>query len=188
MRLGRAFTAGLAGAVAYLAAQELDRRLGNPRSNDMVLLGGLVTGRRSAWVPLGTVLHLLAGASFGLLFEAVVAPRLRGPYWWRGIVMAQAENAALWPLVLVLDRTHPAVASGALARMNRPAYVAQAVWRHLALGAVLGLVLGEPPARPAATAAAPSDAAAAPDGTAATPDAAESTPRPAPAPRRSAAR
>jgi hypothetical protein len=144
MRLGRALAAGVAGAVAYLAAQELDRKLGNPRSNDMILLGGMVTQRESAWTPLGTVMHLLAGATFGVVFETVVAPRLRGPYWLRGIVMAQVENASLWPVVMLLDRTHPAVASGALAPMNRRVYFAQAAWRHLALGAVMGLVLGPP--------------------------------------------
>ncbi len=146
MRLGRALVAGVAGAVAYLAAQELDRKIANPRSNDMILLGGMVTSKERCWTPLGTVMHLLAGASFGLIFEAVVAPRLRGPYWLRGILMAQAENASLWPLVMLLDRTHPAVKSGALAPMNRPIYFTQAVWRHLALGAVMGLILGAPAA------------------------------------------
>jgi len=144
MRLGRALTAGVAGAVAYLAAQELDRKIGNPRSNDMILLGGMVTRREGAWNPVGTAMHLLAGASFGVIFEAVVAPRLRGPYWLRGILMALAENTSLWPLVVLMDRVHPAVKSGALAPMNRPVYFAQAAWRHIALGAVMGLVLGAP--------------------------------------------
>jgi hypothetical protein len=144
MRLGRALAAGVAGAVAYLAAQALDRRLANPRSNDMILLGGLVTRREPVWTPLGTIMHLLTGATFGVIFETVVAPRLRGPYWLRGIMMAQAENVALWPLVILMDRLHPAVESGALAPMNRPVYFAQAAWRHLALGAVMGLVLGAP--------------------------------------------
>jgi hypothetical protein len=146
MRLGRSLAAGVAGAVAYLAAQEFDRKLGNPRSNDMILLGGMVTSRPGWQSPLGTVMHLLAGASFGVIFEAVVARRLRGPYWLRGILMAQAENASLWPLVMLMDRIHPSVKSGALAPMNRPVYFAQSVWRHLVLGAVLGLVLGAPPA------------------------------------------
>ncbi|MCC6989542.1 MAG: hypothetical protein IT181_11125 [Acidobacteria bacterium] len=149
MRIGRALVAGGAGAVAYLAAQELDRKVANPRSNDLILLGGMVTRKERCWTPLGMVMHLLAGASFGVIFEAVVAPRLRGPYWLRGILMAQAENASLWPLVLMLDRTHPAVRSGALAPMNTPVYFAQAVWRHLALGAVMGLILGAPDAEAA---------------------------------------
>jgi hypothetical protein len=55
--------------------------------------------------------------------------------------MAQAENVTLWPLVLLIDRSHVAVRHGELARMNRPIYFWQAVWRHLALGAVLGALL-----------------------------------------------
>ena len=61
--------------------------------------------------------------------------------------MAQAENLALWPLILLIDRVHPAIRRGALAPLNRPAYFAQAVLRHAALGVVLGLVLGPPPAQ-----------------------------------------
>jgi hypothetical protein len=56
--------------------------------------------------------------------------------------MAQAENLTLWPLVLLIDRSHVAVGSGDLAHLNHPTYFAQAVWRHLALGAVLGALLG----------------------------------------------
>lgn len=138
----RAAAAGLVGALAYLAAQEADRRLVNPRSNDLVLLGGLATSRPALRRPLGLILHLLAGAAFGVVFRRVAAPRLPGPYWLRGVLAAQLENAVLWPLVLVLDRVHPAIRSGDLAPLNRPVYAVQAAWRHLALGAVLGAVHG----------------------------------------------
>ena len=144
IRLLRASVAGVAGAVAYLVEQELDRRVANPRSDDLVLLGGLVTGRRAAWRPLGLGMHLVAGAVFGVVFEVLVAPLLRGPYWLRGVVMGQVENAVLWPLILLIDRVHPAIRGGTIAPLNRPVYFAQAVLRHAALGAVLGLVLGAP--------------------------------------------
>ena len=141
----RSLLAGVAGAVAYLAAQEIDRRIVNPRSNDLLLLGGMVTSKEAVWKPLGLVMHLLAGASFGLIFDRVVAPRLRGPYWLRGVQMAQFENATLWPLVLLMDRSHVAVKGGQLAPMNQPVYFGQAVWRHLALGAVMGWLLQPEP-------------------------------------------
>src|SRR5215203_4669021 len=113
MRRARAaLLAGLGGGLAYLAAQEIDRRMVNPRSNDLVLLGGLVTDNSAVWRPLGLVMHLLASATFGLLFETMVAPRLPGPYWLRGVIMAQTENVTLWPLVLLIDRTHIAVKRG----------------------------------------------------------------------------
>lgn len=141
-RIGAALLAGVGGGLAYLAAQEVDRRIVNPRSNDLLLLGGLVTNNAAAWRPLGLGLHLLASAAFGLIFETVVAPRLRGPYWLRGIIMAQAENATLWPLVWLIDRSHVAVKRGDLAPLSQPVYFWQAIWRHLALGAVLGALLG----------------------------------------------
>ena len=145
-RLVRAALAGVVGALGYLAEQELDRRVVNARSDDLILLGGLVTSEASGWRLIGLGMHLMAGAAFGVVFEAVVAPLLRGPYWLRGIVMGQAENAALWPIVVLVDRFHPAVRSGVLAPLNRPVYFAQSVLRHIALGAVLGLVLGAPDA------------------------------------------
>jgi hypothetical protein len=138
----RAAGAGLAGALAYLVVQEIDRRIVNPRSNDLVLIGGLFTGRPTARRLLGFVLHLLGGVSLGLVFETIVASRLRGPYWLRGIVMVQVENATVWPIVFLLDRFHPAIQSGELAPLTRPVYFGQQVWRHLALGAVLGALLG----------------------------------------------
>lgn len=137
-----AVVAGLAGGVAYLVAQEIDRRIVNPRSDDLVLLGGLVTEREVVWRPVGLLLHLLAAATFGLIFDAVVAPRLPGPYWLRGVLMAQAENLGLWPLVLLINRSHPGVKRGDLASLTQPIFFGQEVWRHLALGAVIGAVLG----------------------------------------------
>lgn len=140
----RAMAAGVAGAVAYLAAQEVDRRLVNRKTNDLLLLGGMVTGNEAVWRPLGLLMHLSAGATFGLVFDRVVAPRLPGPMWLRGVLMAQIENTTLWPLVLLLDRSHVAVKRGHLAPMNTPSYFFQAVWRHAALGAVMGLLLPTP--------------------------------------------
>lgn len=140
-RLARAFGAGVGGALAYLAAQELDRRLVNRRSDDLILLGGLVTQHRAVWRPLGLVMHLLAGGVFGLIFETIAAPRLPGPLWLRGIIMAQTENLALFPLLLPIDAAHPAIASGELSPTFRGTYFGQAVWRHLALGAAMGALL-----------------------------------------------
>ena len=139
--LGRPALAGATAALAYLAEQEIDRQAVNRRSNDLDLLGGLVTGHEWLWRPLGLAMHLSAGAAFGVVFDRVVAGRLPGPYWLRGVTMAQVENTALWPLIPILDRVHPAVKRGRLAPMHRRVYFAQAVLRHAALGAALGLLL-----------------------------------------------
>ena len=140
----RVVGAGLAAGTAYLVAQEIDRRITNPRSDDLILVGGLVTRRPDLWRRLGLVNHMLASVTFGLLFHWIVAPRLPGPYWLRGLLTFQAENAATWPLVLLIDRFHPAVKTGDMAPLNRPIYFAQAAWRHLAFGVVLGALLTPP--------------------------------------------
>ena len=159
--LARPAAAGVAAALAYLAEQEIDRRVIDCRSDDLELLGGLVTSDSRWWPSLGLALHLAAGASFGIIFDRLVAPRLWGPYWLRGVTMAQVENVVLWPVLIVLDRVHPGVRSGRLAPFNRPVYFLQAVLRHLTLGAVLGLLLG-PAGRDTSTAATRSSRAGVP--------------------------
>jgi hypothetical protein len=140
----RTIGAGLGAGAAYLVAQEIDRRITNPRSNDLILVGGLVTCRPELWRPLGLLNHMLASVTFAFFFEWIVAPRLFGPYWLRGMLTFQAENASFWPLVLLIDRLHPAVKTGDMARLNQPVYFAQEVWRHLAFGIVLGALLTPP--------------------------------------------
>jgi hypothetical protein len=149
MRTGCAVSAGLAGAVAYLFAQEVDRRVGDPRANDLVLIGGMFTRQRRAGLTIGLILHLLGGVSLGLVFERGAAQRLWGPYWLRGIVMVQIESASLWPICILLDRFHPLIRSGELAPLTTPAGFLQQAWRHLALGAVIGVLLGPPSRRDA---------------------------------------
>lgn len=137
----RTIGAGIAAGSAYLVAQEIDRRITNPRSDDLILVGGLVTTRPDRWRLLGLINHMLASITFAFIFKWIVAPRLFGPYWLRGIVTFQAESAGFWPLVILLDRIHPAVKTGDLAPLNRRVYFLQEVWRHLAFGAVLGWLL-----------------------------------------------
>jgi hypothetical protein len=84
---------------------------------------------------------MLASVTFAIMFNWIVAPRLCGPYWLRGLFTFQAENAGTWPLVLLIDRYHPAVKAGAMAPLTRPIYFVQAAWRHLAFGVVLGALL-----------------------------------------------
>lgn len=140
-RLGRAVVAGAAGSLAYLVAQAVDRRIVNPRSDDVVLIGGMFTSRAPARGVIGLILHMLGGVSLGLLFETIVSRRLPGPSWLRGIVMVQIENALVFPIVVLLDRFHPAIRAGELAPVTSRIYFAQQAWRHLALGAVMGALL-----------------------------------------------
>jgi hypothetical protein len=128
----------LAGAVAagvWVAQQPLDKRLFSLDYDDTELLGKLVT-RGPGWVPVGAALHVANGAAFGALY-ANVAPRLPLPSWARGPAAALAEHFSTWPLTGLSDSLHPA--RGEMPRLlPSPRAFAQATWRHLLFGVVLG--------------------------------------------------
>jgi len=135
VRTLRGAVAGAAAAAAWAAQQPLDRRVFGVPYDDTELLGKAVT-RGPAWPAVGVALHLLNGAAFGALY-ATLAPRVPLPAWARGPAAAMAEHLATWPLVALTDRVHPARAE--LPTLSGdPAAFAQATWRHLLFGVVLG--------------------------------------------------
>ena len=140
MAIDRARTArgALAGAVAagvWAAQQPLDKRAFDSDYDDVALLGKAVT-RGPAWFPVGLAMHLANGALFGAVY-ANVARLAPIPAATRGPVAGLAENFALWPLGALSDRVHPA--RGDLPRLHgNTRALAQATWRHLLFGVVLG--------------------------------------------------
>jgi hypothetical protein len=136
--VGRTARGALAGAVAagvWAAQSPLDQRVFGVPYLDEELLGKAVT-RGRAWHPVGVALHVLNGALFGAAY-ANVAPSLPLPAWARGPAAGLAEHAATWPLTLLVDQHHPA--RGELPRLAGSARAfAQATWRHLVFGVVLG--------------------------------------------------
>ncbi len=151
MAFDRARTArgALAGAVAagvWAAQQPLDMRVFGVRYDDTELLGKAVT-RGPAWPAVGLALHLANGALFGGVY-AVASPRLPLPPWARGPAAGLGEHLASWPLVLLTDRVHPAREELPTLGTSAAAF-AQATWRHLLFGVVLGELerrLNDPPA------------------------------------------
>ena len=114
-------------AAAVWAAQEpLDMRVFGVPYSDPKLLAKPVGGSRAAGIPL----HLGNGAILGALYSAV-ARRVPGPALARGAAAGMAEHLATWPVVRFLP--------GVSLWGNHRAF-AQAVWRHLLFGAVLGVV------------------------------------------------
>ena len=100
--------------------------------DDLRLLGGLVA-QGPAVYPAGLALHLANGALFGALY-ANAAPALGGPPALRGPLAALAEHLATWPATLAGRR-----ACGEAGGVWRPGRAfAQATWRHLLFGVVLG--------------------------------------------------
>jgi len=138
MELRRSLNGGLAGAAAatvWAAQQPLDKRLFRSSYDDLELLGKLVT-RGSGWPAAGFAIHVLNGAAFGAGY-ALVRPLAPGPGLAAGVSAALAEHLALWPLSALVDRHHPARAHLVPLSGNRRAF-AQATWRHLLFGLVLG--------------------------------------------------
>ena len=128
----------LAGAVAagvWAAQQPADKAVFGVPYDDTELLGKLFT-RGRAWPAVGLAIHLGNGALMGAAY-AGVAPRLPVPSWSRGPLVALTEHLATWPLTVLVDRVHPARDDMPRLGGSLPAF-AQATWRHLLFGVVLG--------------------------------------------------
>jgi hypothetical protein len=132
----RTLRGALAGALAagvWAVQQPLDKRAFGLDYDDADLLGRLVA--RGRWVaPAGTALHVSNGALFGAVY-ANLAPRVPLPAWSRGPLAGLAEHVATWPATAVLARVGP---SDLPPLWGSPRAFAQATWRHLLFGAVLG--------------------------------------------------
>jgi hypothetical protein len=146
----RVLRGALAGAVAagvWGAQQPLDKRVFGVDYDDAELLGAAITRERGtpATLAIGHALHVLNGAAFGALY-AVVSPSVgRGAA--RGALAGLAEHAATWPLTRLLGTVHPA-GSQFPALWGDRAALAQATWRHLLFGTLLGAIeerLNPPP-------------------------------------------
>jgi hypothetical protein len=131
----RGALAGSTAAAVWAAQQPLDRAVFGVAYDDTEVLGKLVT-RGPAWPVAGVALHLANGALFGALY-ANLAPRLPLPSWARGPLAGLAEHLASWPLTTVSDHLHPARDELPALAVDPRAF-AQATWRHLVFGVVLG--------------------------------------------------
>jgi hypothetical protein len=133
----RAALAGATAATVWGLLEPLDRRLFGCDYSDVALLGKLVT-RDRGWRAAGFALHAANGAAFGLAFHEV--RRLTGAEPRRlALVLAEAENVALYPLAALVDRHHPARGEdGVPPLLTNPRALAQATLRHTVFGIVLG--------------------------------------------------
>jgi hypothetical protein len=112
------------------------QRLARTPYSDVRLLGRFVT-RGRAWPAAGVVLHVANGAVFGAAFERA---GLRGVK--AGVLAAQAENAALWPAMALVDRLHPDRRDGTWPPLARsPRVAVYEFLAHALFGAVLGALV-----------------------------------------------
>ena len=138
----RAALAGSAAALVWAAAEPLDRRLFRFSYSDVALLGKAFT-RTALWRPVGLALHTANGAAAGIAFDALDCRIGHGPRRLNAVTFALAEHVALYPLSHLSDRLHPARGASdlpPLARSQRG--FAQATFRHLLFGLVLGALAG----------------------------------------------
>jgi hypothetical protein len=119
-------------ALLWAAAEPLDRRLVGNDYSDVALLGKFVT-RSRAWPLAGLAVHAGNGAVFGLAYR-----ELNRRYGTRALTLALAEHTTLFPLGALVDRFHPARGEPGLERVFGARAFAQATWRHLLFGIVLG--------------------------------------------------
>ncbi len=115
--------------------QPLDKLVFQSRYDDVELLGRAAV-RGDAWYPAGLALHVGNGALFGAVY-ANLAPAVPLPPMLRGPAAGLSEHLALWPLVALTDRFHPSRKQLPVLGGNPRAF-AQATWRHLLFGLVLG--------------------------------------------------
>ncbi|MCW3016098.1 MAG: hypothetical protein JWO02_3190 [Solirubrobacterales bacterium] len=134
-KTARGALAGAVAAVVWAAQQPLDKRVFGVRYDDCEVLGAAVTDGPAA-LPVGWVLHTLNGAAFGAVY-ANAAPRLPLPSWARGPAVALVESTLLWPGTSLLPRLHPRGERFPRLWGSRAAF-AQATWRHLLFGVILG--------------------------------------------------
>jgi len=129
----RGARAGMLAAAAWAAAEPVLGDVFRTPYSDVRLLGRMAT-RGRLWPAAGLALHLANGAAFGAAFERL---GLRGSR--AAVVAAEAENLALWPLMVVVDRVHPDRRSG---RWPRLATSPRVAGYEIVAHAIFGLVLG----------------------------------------------
>jgi hypothetical protein len=129
-----ALAGGLA-ALVWAAQQPIDKLVFRSRYDDVELLGRSIRPG-PGWYRVGLALHVQNGALFGAVY-ANIAPGLPIPPRLRGPAAGLAEHFVLWPLVGLTDRFHPARGQIPTLSGSRRAF-AQATWRHLMFGYLLG--------------------------------------------------
>ncbi len=129
---------GLAAGAAFVAVLEVDLRLTGRNVDDLLILGRPLAEEPATARAVGGAIHAINSLALATLY-ATLEPRLPGPAWLKGVVFASVENVILYPITLFED-IHPAIHLGEVDRyFTWPAFW-QSVPRHIAFGAVLGVL------------------------------------------------
>jgi hypothetical protein len=123
--------AGAIAALVWAAVEPYDQRVLRHDYSDVAVLGKAVT-RSRAWPLAGLAMHAANGAMFGFAYERARKHGISAP------AMALAEHTVLFPLGAIVDRRHPARGTKGLAPLWSKRAFAQATFRHLLFGTLLG--------------------------------------------------
>jgi hypothetical protein len=130
--------AGLTAGAAFVAVLEADLRLTGRNVDDLMILGRPFAEEPTKARAIGAAIHAVNSLALATLY-ATLEPRLPGPAWLKGVVFANVENVILYPIT-VFEDIHPAIRLGEVDRyFTWPAFW-QSVPRHIAFGAVLGVL------------------------------------------------
>ena len=129
---------GLAAGAAFVAVLEADLRLTGRNVDDLMILGRPFVADPTTARAIGGAIHAINSLALAGLY-AMLEGRIPGPAWLKGVVFANVENVILYPVTRFED-IHPAIRTGQVDRYyNWPAFW-QSVPRHIAFGAVLGVL------------------------------------------------
>ena len=135
--------AGIAGgsaAAVWGALEPIDQRLFRFPYSDIALLGKLAT-RGPHWRVAGWTLHVVNGVLAGLVYWGLFQ-WIGGNAFWFAVGFAMVEHLVTYPLTILTDRFHPARGASELPPMSRSGRAfAQATFRHLVFGVVLGVLV-----------------------------------------------
>jgi hypothetical protein len=138
-RVARGATVGAAAGVAWKALEPLLQREFRSAYSDAGIASRFVSpGPVAAFVT-----QALGGAGFGAVFA-----RLGGRGINQAVAAALVENAALWPLVWVIQRWHPDVRAGRWPKpFTDPGAIQVSFAGHALYGVLLGALLDPPAVR-----------------------------------------
>jgi hypothetical protein len=141
-RPSRAAAAGAFAATIWGLQEPFDQRVFCCDYSDVAVLGKAVGRRR--WRAAGFAIHAVNGAIFGLAFDEL-RRRVSADQRKLAVAAAVGEHLTLYPLCYFIDRYHPARGEpGIPPLLTNPRAFAQATWRHVLFGYILGRLVTLP--------------------------------------------
>ena len=129
---------GLAAGAAFVAVLEADLRLTGRHVDDLMVLGRPFVADPTKARAVGGAIHAVNSLALAGVY-AMLERHLPGPVWLKGVVFANVENVILYPITWFED-IHPAIRTGEVDRYYTWPAFWQSIPRHIAFGAVLGVV------------------------------------------------